>query len=361
MYGGSLTVEAHPHEFVVNAFYKFLDGMRMVKRLSQGTYGVTYTMASETSPYENPETGARVDEVLVKVTFLRDRREKVNIGGKTVQTVPDREFEKEVRMMRAAQLSVRRALSASHVPVAVALGPSGAAEAVLPLALSVLEREEPEVLLPLLGALPHLLTLLAPLDAAGASSHVPAAPGCPSGYALGSQLLPLLLNLEMPITARSASWRGSLTLLEQFGALTAYLEPGTLYSLVLPMLFGRLTTEAAAPVRLQAARVICMQLRRLRTATQRSEVCSRLVSQLGCAEAFTLRLLFTSVCGMLLEPRCPYGCSRAFFKAHHLHTALLNLASDPVPNVRLRVCELLPTPSRPWCRLPCPATNPSSL
>lgn len=121
MYGGSLTVEAHPHEFVVNAFYKFLDGMRMVKRLSQGTYGVTYTMASETSPYENPETGARVDEVLVKVTFLRDRREKVNIGGKTVQTVPDREFEKEVRMMRAAQLSVRRAFGYDISPEIVSV------------------------------------------------------------------------------------------------------------------------------------------------------------------------------------------------------------------------------------------------
>ena len=254
-----------------------------------------------------------------------------------------RRFSAIMRLLHQdAELCVRRALSASHVPVAVSLGPSGAAEAVLPLALSVLEREDPEVLLPLLGALPDLLALLAPLDAAGAASNVPAAPGCPSGYALGSQLLPLLLNLEMPITARPASWRGSLTLLEQFGALTAYLEPGTLYSLVLPVLFGRLTTEAAAPVRLQAARVICLQLRRLRTASQRSEVCSRLVSQLGCAEAFSLRLLFTSVCGMLLVPRCPYGCSRAFFKAHHLHTALLNLASDPVPNVRLRVCELLP-------------------
>ena len=65
----------------------------------------------------------------------------------------------------------------------------------------------------------------------------------------------------------------------------ADLEPATLQSLVLPALFAQLAPPSAVPVRREAVRVICMQLRRLRTATHRADACTRLVRELQAAPA----------------------------------------------------------------------------
>jgi len=233
--------------------------------------------------------------------------------------------------------------------VAVALGAATASEVVLPLALSILERETPETLLPLLNSLPILISTVSPLE--GSPNYPAPVPPCPSRLLLGTQLLPLLLNLDGPL---STNWRWHHALLAQYATLTDYLEPQTLFSLVVPTLFSQLTAPTAAPNRHEAMRILCMQLRRLRTATQRGEVCSRLVRELANADSYSLRLNFTHACGLLLNPSPPCGCSRQFFKAHHLHTTLLNLATDPVANVRLHVCALLPSLKRSL-RLPADA------
>lgn len=246
-------------------------------------------------------------------------------------------------------VEIRQAVAGKLSEVAVALGPAAAAEVVLPLALSILEREPPETLLPLLTSLPTLVRVISPLG--GQEGYRAPSPPCLSRLALGTQLLPLLLNLEAPL---SSSWRAHHVLLLQYGTLTDYLEPQTLFTLVVPSLFAQLTTKIAAPNRLEAIRILCMQLRRLRTATQRAEVCGRLVRDLGNSDTYALRLNFTHVCGLLLDPSPPCGCSRQFFKAHHLHTSLLQLATDPVANVRLHVCGLLPALKRSL-RLPADA------
>ena len=64
-----------------------------------------------------------------------------------------------------------------------------------------------------------------------------------------------------------------------------------------------------------------------------------------------LRLCFVHACALLLDPSPPCGCSRAFFKEHALHTALLSLSADPVANVRLAFCEQL-APLKRTMRLP---------
>ena len=94
-----------------------------------------------------------------------------------------------------------------------------------------------------------------------------------------------------------------------------------------------------------------LQLRKLRTAAQRTEVCNRLVRDLHSASAYPLRIDFLHACGLLLNPHLPCGCSHACFKAHGLHHSLLALASDPVANVRLHLCALLP-PLKRTLRLP---------
>ena len=64
------------------------------------------------------------------------------------------------------------------------------------------------------------------------------------------------------------------------------------------------------------------------------QVCSRLVRDFASSESSTLRLAYVDACGHLFDPAPPCGCSRDFVKAHHLHSALQMLATDPVPNVR---------------------------
>jgi serine/threonine-protein phosphatase 4 regulatory subunit 4 len=48
------------------------------------------------------------------------------------------------------------------------------------------------------------------------------------------------------------------------------------------------------------------------------------------------RILFLEICKLVLELY-----SRAFFKEHFFES-VLDLTTDPVPNVRLRLCPLLP-------------------
>ena len=84
------------------------------------------------------------------------------------------------------------------------------------------------------------------------------------------------------------------------------------------------------------------------------QVCSRLVRDFASSESSTLRLAYVDACGHLFDPAPPCGCSRDFVKAHHLHSALQMLATDPVPNVRLATCALLPALKR-TLRLPADA------
>ena len=233
---------------------------------------------------------------------------------------------------------VRLEVTLALPAVAMALGTTLAVEQTWPLILWVFEHGEPLLVVPLLRALPALMSVLRVREA-------------PSWHALGVQLLPLLLNLEAPLASH---WRWALVLIQGYGALTDCVEPHALSSLVLPALFTHLATRTAAPNRYEAVSVICMQLRRLRTSSQRAEICSRLTRELCCANSYALRINFLHACGLMLDPSPPCGCSHLFFKQHGLHHALLTLASDPVANVRLHLCALL-LPLKRTLRLPADA------
>ena len=242
---------------------------------------------------------------------------------------------------------VRLAFAEALPPFALALGPPLAPLQALPAILGVLERAEPAEVTPVLRALPDLLNVLSGGGGGGGNGDG----GGPSSHAaVAVQLLPMLLQLEGPLGG-SARWRASLELIGAYACLADALEPQSLYSLCIPSLFGHLTAEAAAPNRREAVRVICLMLRKLRTQGQRSDVCARLVRELAGADSYCLRVDFLHTCSLLLDPSPPCGCSHRFFKAHSLHHAMLSLAADPVPNVRLRLCALLP-PLKRTLRLP---------
>ena len=226
---------------------------------------------------------------------------------------------------------VKLALNASLAEIGLELSGRGAplvSSSVLPLLLWSLERDEPSHMLPILEALPEIIELAAAAEPSEASR-----------FRLGATLLPVVVNLHQPL---ALNWRWSNALIRQYGALTECVEPSSLASLALPPLFDYLNADSAAPNRREAVRVICMHLRKLRTQAQRSDACQRLVRSLCAGASYQLRIDFLYCCELLLDASPPCGCSHAFFKAHGLHHALLSLGADPVPNVRLHLCALLP-------------------
>lgn len=242
------------------------------------------------------------------------------------------------------------ALSESLPAMATALGPSLAASHVWPQMMWVLGRGQPESSSPLLQRLHKIIEAVSsPCDPSSSSS-----PSSPSSSALhpppGVQLLPVVLALDAPLSS-ARSYRHAVAFISACGDLTEHIDPQALFTSTLPALFGQLSPQVAAPCRREAIRVICLQLRKLRTQAQRSEICARLVADLCESASHVLRLCFVHACALLLDPSPPCGCSRAFFKEHALHTALLSLSADPVANVRLAFCEQL-APLKRTMRLP---------
>ena len=58
--------------------------------------------------------------------------------------------------------------------------------------------------------------------------------------------------------------------------------------------------------------------------------------EFGQGTSFYLRTLFVTICEQMMEL-----FSRHYIK-EHVFEAVIDLTSDPVPNIRLRVCPLLP-------------------
>ncbi len=124
--------------------------------------------------------------------------------------------------------------------------------------------------------------------------------------------------------------------------------------------------QRALPVKHAAIRTLLLLLRKIKRFNQREEICDKLVygkflvslpislqtgvdlryscpktcchsfAEFGQAKSFYLRSLFVTICQQVIEL-----FSRQFFKGH-MFEAVIDLTSDTVPNIRLRVCPLLP-------------------
>lgn len=91
------------------------------------------------------------------------------------------------------------------------------------------------------------------------------------------------------------------------------------------------------PVKLAAARTLCVFIRYNRRSDQRQELCCRLIQECGRGKSYRSRQLFIDICKFIMEL-----FSRNFFKENFFEF-LLELASDPVINVRLKFCSVLPS------------------
>eukprot|EP00899_Mesostigma_viride_P009459 jgi/Mesvir1/18514/Mv04510-RA.1 len=155
--------------------------------------------------------------------------------------------------------------------------------------------------------------------------------------AVYSEMLPMVVQLQERVPA--LKWR---VLVQVFRALTTCAEhiPSDLsHELLLPMAYNQMAS-GVLPVQQAAARLVVAIHRTSATQRQRHEVMQRLTRDFRNSPSFLKRSLFVDVCCHALSL-----CSSGLFKEAYFDH-LLDMCNDPVANVRVKVCPLLPAIKR---------------
>ncbi|XP_064489697.1 serine/threonine-protein phosphatase 4 regulatory subunit 4-like [Ornithodoros turicata] len=132
----------------------------------------------------------------------------------------------------------------------------------------------------------------------------------------------------------SSCWRLHVEALHSLGALSSC---HTLHTRVSRLLLNRLHAARALPCRLAASHNLLLFLRDAPSESHRRELVSQIIQNLSQGQSCRSRMLYVRLCGqaMLLF-------SKRYFKDNFFHPLLL-LSGDKVANVRLKVCEMLPS------------------
>lgn len=150
-----------------------------------------------------------------------------------------------------------------------------------------------------------------------------------------ADVIPALLSTESRASA-SRNWRLHADILDKYSCLTKCLTSDQVYQKFVPIVFHCITSHKPLPVHLAACRTICVFIKHNKKQEQRQELCSRLIEECRNHQSSRYRRLFLDVCIYLMEI-----FSKSFFNEHFFEK-VLELAEDPIPNVRLRCCSLLP-------------------
>jgi len=149
------------------------------------------------------------------------------------------------------------------------------------------------------------------------------------------EILPAMIDCEAVISY-SNDWRLQADVLESFSHLHHCFPSDILYQKMVPLMFRKLHFARALPVKQAASHTLLTLLRKNRRLNHRECICDKLISDFGEGRSFYHRTLFITICHQIMKQ-----FSRSFFKTH-MFEAVINLTADPVPNIRLRVCPLLP-------------------
>ncbi|KAK2579506.1 hypothetical protein KPH14_010813 [Odynerus spinipes] len=144
-----------------------------------------------------------------------------------------------------------------------------------------------------------------------------------------------LLKCEAEI-ASTNNWRLASTMHAQLEILPKCFPSDFIYSYFVPMASSRILHARPLPVRLAAGRLFLVFLRYNTKHIQRAELRNRIYTDLANNPDCYVRMMFVR---MMIEALAMY--SSAYFK-EHFFTVLLNLAEDPVANIRLKVVSILP-------------------
>ncbi|CAB3981124.1 serine threonine- phosphatase 4 regulatory subunit 4-like [Paramuricea clavata] len=150
-----------------------------------------------------------------------------------------------------------------------------------------------------------------------------------------SELIPPVITCEHTVS-QSNNWRVHEQLLGKFASFVKCFTSDQIYYKFVPVLFDVLHRNHVLPVTHAAAYTLCIFIKNNTRSEQRDELCCRFIEDCGKGRSYRHRLLFIKICIYILEI-----FSRKFFKEHFFVFAL-ELAMDPVVNIRLQFCNLLP-------------------
>ncbi|XP_036699052.1 serine/threonine-protein phosphatase 4 regulatory subunit 4 isoform X1 [Balaenoptera musculus] len=192
--------------------------------------------------------------------------------------------------------------------------------------ITLLQDESLEVLDALIDHLPEILELMS----TGGESSV-------QENKLSSlpDLIPALTAAEQRAAA-SLKWRTHEKLLQKYACLPHVISSDQIYYRFLQRMFTIMMTNNVLPVQKAASRTLCVFLRYNRKQEQRHEVIQKLIEQLGQGKSYWNRLRFLDTCEFIIEI-----FSKSFFCKYFFLPAI-ELTHDPVANVRMKLCYLLP-------------------
>ncbi|XP_050193060.1 serine/threonine-protein phosphatase 4 regulatory subunit 4 isoform X2 [Myiozetetes cayanensis] len=192
--------------------------------------------------------------------------------------------------------------------------------------VALLQDESLEVLDALVGHLPEILELMANRgENNGSESKLLSIP----------DLIPALTTAEQR-AATSLKWRTHEKLLQKYACLPHIISSDQIYYRFLHRMLTIILTNNVLPVQKAAARTLCVYLRYNRKQEQRHEVIQKLIEQLGQGKSYWNRLRFLDTCEFIMEL-----FSKSFF-CKYFFLPVLELTHDPVANVRMKLCYLLP-------------------
>ncbi|XP_053080865.1 serine/threonine-protein phosphatase 4 regulatory subunit 4 isoform X3 [Acinonyx jubatus] len=192
--------------------------------------------------------------------------------------------------------------------------------------ITLLQDESLEVLDALIDHLPEILELMS----TGGESSV-------QENKLSSlpDLIPALTAAEQRAAA-SLKWRTHEKLLQKYACLPHIISSDQIYYRFLQRMFTIVMTNNVLPVQKAASRTLCIFLRYNRKQEQRHEVIQKLIEQLGQGKSYWNRLRFLDTCEFIIEI-----FSKSFF-CKYFFLPTIELTHDPVANVRMKLCYLLP-------------------
>ncbi|XP_068048631.1 serine/threonine-protein phosphatase 4 regulatory subunit 4 isoform X3 [Anomalospiza imberbis] len=204
--------------------------------------------------------------------------------------------------------------------------------------VTLLQDESLEVLDALVGHLPEILELMTN----GAENN-----GSESKLLSIPDLIPALTAAEQR-AATSLKWRTHEKLLQKYACLPHIIPSDQIYYRFLHRMLTIILTNNVLPVQKAAARTLCVYLRYNRKQEQRHEVIQKLIERkmvfprllrnekLGQGKSYWNRLRFLDTCEFIMEL-----FSKSFF-CKYFFLPVLELTHDPVANVRMKLCCLLP-------------------
>ncbi|XP_056021405.1 serine/threonine-protein phosphatase 4 regulatory subunit 4-like isoform X8 [Ostrea edulis] len=150
-----------------------------------------------------------------------------------------------------------------------------------------------------------------------------------------SDIIPAFLASENAIFT-SNNWRLQQELMENMACLIKCYSSENLYNKVIPILRQKLSKARALPVKVAAARSLLTLTRKVKKHEQREEIFHSLIHDFCHARKCYWRSVFIDICRIVIELY-----SKKFFK-ESFYEYLLELHTDSVPNIRLRLCSILP-------------------